>query len=586
MIGIYCRKSSGVEEENISINQQQNLGKVFCDKRNLDFEIYSEVVSGSRVSSKSYNELIRDIESGKLTGIWLWEYNRLERNIEVYTSFRNLVVDYKKKYGKVFWIYLSNNEKINLNDDSDRFVVGFKSLFGEYERVVIKNRMIRGKEFKMNNGEMIVGNVGFGYKRVGGKILVDKEEGKWVKRVYKMFLDKRVKSYYDVNRRLKMRYEKSYNNDVGVSLITKILNNDRYLGFKEVEFNGKKYKYEYESLVDEDIFLKCKDKIRDLKRFRKKRNDEGEFLLKGKVYCESCGESMWIVGSNNELSNGEIVYYRYYSCNNIIRKVKSKWNNNDVKVSCNSLRRNKISLPKLENVVWNILFDVLSKSEYVFNEYEKKYSGEKVDLSKKESRLNYYKNKIEEDKKKLIKEMRLIGDDEDFEDIINELKKEFSDGKKYSEKRIKELELDIGNIEGLEKKEDILSIINDDLKLNFQDKKFKNRSDLLNKYVDKVFVKKLDDVKKVGKYDIKVRFKFGGKLRDSEEIDDEEFKNYMSNRSIENDSEDDNIIYILKNGDLKVCSLVYKCFIVMVIDFRVELNGKNEIVYMGYNIKV
>lgn len=578
-IGIYNRLSGGVEKDNVSLKIQLDYGIKFCKKNNFDYEVFSEIVSGGSLERKEYNKMVEKVKSGELNGIWVFKYDRLDRNLESYVSFVNVC----KKYKIRFWV---GDEEYNLSDSGDRLNVGFRSMFGEYERERIKERMIIGKEEKLKKGEMIIGNVGYGYKRVDGKIVINENEGKWVKIIYNLFLDKRVKSYNDVKRRLDLKYD-DVDKKIGLSLIVKILNNDRYLGVKEVVFNDKKYKYEYEGLVSEDIFNKCQSKLNDLSRLRRRRNDEGEFLLKGKVFCGDCDNNMWIVGSESKLSDGSVKYYRYYSCNNIVKKRKYRWNNKDVSVDCESIRRNKISLKNVDNIVWEILFDVLVRSEVIINEYKNKFKGEKLDLSKKKSRLNYYKNKLDKDSEKFIKEMRSIGEDKIFEDVLNNLKNEFRLNKVKSEKRIKELELDISNIESLNNSDDILENISNDLKVKFYDDKLKNKKDLIEKYIEKVCVKKLDDVYKFGKYKFEVYFKFGGKLINDLVVNNKEVSEKLDisvNKKISNNN-NDNFIYILNDVDMKFSSLVYKSILSIVIDFVIVINSKSEISYLEYNIK-
>ena len=44
-VGIYCRKSSGVERDNISLKIQKEEGIKFCKSKGFDYIVYSEIVS-------------------------------------------------------------------------------------------------------------------------------------------------------------------------------------------------------------------------------------------------------------------------------------------------------------------------------------------------------------------------------------------------------------------------------------------------------------------------------------------------------------------------------------------------------------
>ena len=148
--------------------------------------------------------------------------------------------------------------------------------------------------------------------------------------------------------RLKKKFSKNYDKRVGRSLIVKILNNDRYLGKMNVIFDGINYEFEYESLVSKEDYNNVKNKIKRLNSLRKRKESEDNFLLKNKVYCENCGEIMWVVGSKFKLSDGNNVYYRYYSCSVEVNKInlRNNFSSREIKVNCDSVKRNKINLEK------------------------------------------------------------------------------------------------------------------------------------------------------------------------------------------------------------------------------------------------
>ena len=47
---------------------------------------------------------------------------------------------------------------------------------GGFKRERIKERMVIGKERKLSEGKNIIGNVGYGYKRIDGEILINEDE--------------------------------------------------------------------------------------------------------------------------------------------------------------------------------------------------------------------------------------------------------------------------------------------------------------------------------------------------------------------------------------------------------------------------
>jgi putative resolvase len=93
-LGIYCRVSSKKQMDGTSLNNQKERGIKWCNSNGYNFEIYSDVISGSKVNRDGLNELYERIYSGDLDGILLYEWDRLSReNRELMIQFEKLVED-------------------------------------------------------------------------------------------------------------------------------------------------------------------------------------------------------------------------------------------------------------------------------------------------------------------------------------------------------------------------------------------------------------------------------------------------------------------------------------------------------------
>ena len=81
------------------------------------------------------------------------------------------------------------------------------------------------------------------------------------------------------------------------------------------------------------------------------------------INCDD--KNMWIRGGGGN--------YRYYDCESKLSKKRNEWDerlNSDF--DCKGVEYNTISVGKLEKVVWDSLFDVLSNSESLKKEKETK----------------------------------------------------------------------------------------------------------------------------------------------------------------------------------------------------------------------
>lgn len=544
-VGLYLRKSSGLED-NINLLNQKEVGIEFCKEKKYDFEIYSEIISGGNLDRIEFNKMIKDCEGGKLDGVWVFKYDRLERNMESMILFRNVCV----KYGIKFWV---GNEEYNLNDNSDRLNIGFRSLISEDERFRIRDRVVRGKKFKLRSGKYIIGRMRYGYNVDGGIISINKEESKYVKLIYKIFLYKNVNSYSETELRLNNKFNKS-GSIIGVNKIRKILKDDLYLGYLKMIFDKEEFEFNFDNIISEDDNLKVKLKIKELNSLRKRKGSEDDFLLKGKIFCNCCNSIMWIVGSNMKK------YYRYYSCSVEVNKIniRNNYRNKEIKVECDSILRNKINLEKVEKIVWDCLFDVLLNSEKILNEYGEKYKDDRINEKNYLNKIKFYENKRLDRKEIFLDVVKKLGNDDSLSDVLDlEKRNYFNDIGEY-DKSINELTDNINKLIVLDNKDLLEDRIKEDLKVIYEDIRFKNRKRFLDKYVDSVFVERKNDSRKEILFDIIVKFKFelvGKKFnKNNQNMNKEKLNN--NNFSII-----DKNIYKLKDLDFNGGILVYKSYI-------------------------
>ena len=539
-IGLYLRKSSG-KEDNINLQYQREVGIKFCNENGYDYEVYSEVVSGGNLDRGEFNKMIEGCEDGKLDGVWVFKYDRMDRNLESMVLLRNICV----KYGIKFWV---GNEEFNLNDSNDRLNIGFRSLIAEDERFRIRDRVVRGKKFKLRDGKYILGKMRYGYDVNKGVISINIEKSKIIKWIYKIFLYKSVVSYSGVEVRLNNRVGKG-NKVLGVNKIREILQNSLYSdGFVKMNFDKEEFKFDLDRIISEEDNGLVKEKIIRLNSLRKRKSSEDDFLLKGKIYCNCCKNIMWVIGSNKKK------YYRYYSCSVEVNKINltNNYSNKEIKVDCNSILRNKINLVKVEEIVWDCLFEVLLNSNNILSQYKKKYSEGRVNEKNYLSKIKFYEDKKDKINKKFRDELSkfdLIGD---LELLVKDVKKEYQDNILEIDKNINELKEYINNLELLSNDELIERKIKDDMMLIHGNKRMKDKKRFLDKYVDSVYVERKSEGRKELVYDIDIKFK----------IDISYMKNIIENNvNVKNNNGvGSESIYKLKNADINQNTLVYKSF--------------------------
>ena len=78
-LGIYCRVSSHSQKENLSLDNQMDKGISFCESNGYDYEVFRDVISGSKSNRKGLTELFDLIYSEELDGMVLYDWDRLQR---------------------------------------------------------------------------------------------------------------------------------------------------------------------------------------------------------------------------------------------------------------------------------------------------------------------------------------------------------------------------------------------------------------------------------------------------------------------------------------------------------------------------
>ena len=80
-IGVYCRVSGISQKENTSLENQRLLGVEFCKHNNFEYEVFTDVESGTVFKRKEFTKLLNKCREGKLNGLWVYDNDRLGRDL-------------------------------------------------------------------------------------------------------------------------------------------------------------------------------------------------------------------------------------------------------------------------------------------------------------------------------------------------------------------------------------------------------------------------------------------------------------------------------------------------------------------------
>jgi len=549
-IGIYCRVSSDSQKENTSLKNQMDNGVSFCNSLGFDYEIFSETISGGKDFDDRvmFNDLSEKLLNKELDGIWFNYWDRGWRDDRIKYLFIQLVKDSGCK------VYVGGEEKDILSDEGS-FELGFFSLMSDYERRKIVGRLKSGKKRRLENDEIVVGVKGIGYRRKDKRIEVDEEESIIVKDLYEKYLNKSVKSYRDIVNLMKKKYGVKLDKRVNEKSVGRILSDEKYKGVLNHKFDGEVYKLNIGRIISDDLFEKVNKKL-NKNRGKYRGNRKKEYSLDGRVYCGDCNKVMWIIGGNS---------YNYFKCSGKINEKRKKWDDRfEVNKSCNCIEENKISVNKLENIIWDILFIVLQNSESVKNEFIKKYKKEEVNKNEFKGKLRFYEKKIESEESKKFgvldklmsgeinkeeKDILIVG----LENRIAELKKEYKSVKDEFEK-----------IENSDIVIDYVDRFLDELGKKYKVDRVKDKKRFIVKYIDKIdVIRKGKNENKRLEYELKIKFN----------LLDEKI-NFDNNVIIEGNYKDDYKIYISNRRDMYLKDLMYKNNLSLNIGISLNLSWK------------
>lgn len=353
---IYTRVSTTTqEEEGTSLDTQLEHGVKRAKKLGMSYKIWNE---GSQSSSKDdlsnrpvLTELLQEIDDGIINHLYVWNTDRLSRNMNTWGMIRFKLVKNEVT------LHTPTGKQI-LSDPQTNMMLGILSEISQYDNQLRSERFRLGKLQRIRHGSWMGGPPPFGYKLEKKKLVPNEDEQKWVKTIFEKFCDglsmDEIKTLLLQNGILTRRGKTVWSH----GSINKLLTNTHYEGF--YNYTDKK--------SDETIRVSCPPLlsptlVANAKNRREKRSygksgnkrtktstQKYTYLLNDLLMCGHCGARY---GGNHRKTQTS-----YYSCNQKTNKFKTKFT--DRYVVCGSSRN--IRIDKTDEVVWNTVLSVISKS--------------------------------------------------------------------------------------------------------------------------------------------------------------------------------------------------------------------------------
>jgi len=247
-----CRVSSVSQSDNTSLKNQKNKIKQYCELNDVELvEIIEEIYTGTTSNRDSLNHIKELVEKGECDTVVVYKLDRLMRNFTEGVVFLKYLLDNEVKI-------MSVSEQIDTSSISGRFLINILLSMSEMEKDTIVQRLNNGKIEKFQDSKKVNGRICYGYKKHNGEIVIDEEESKIVKYIFKKYNQlksrglTKIKRMKQLKKLLEMNGFRYRGKEFDCQNIKYILNNKFYVG--EMTFGEQMNFHNYGSLVSKRLF--------------------------------------------------------------------------------------------------------------------------------------------------------------------------------------------------------------------------------------------------------------------------------------------------------------------------------------------
>ena len=294
--------------------------------------------TGGNMERPALRRLLRDIEDGKLDVILVYKIDRLSRSLIDFAQLIELFDRYNVSF-------VSVTQQFATNTPMGRLMLNILLSFAQYERELTaertRDKMVAARRKGKWTGGMPM--LGYDIAPEGGKLIINKEEAIRIREIFNLYLEYNslIKTARELNNRgwtTKQWITKSGKNRGGKPFsktnLHSLLKNPIYIG--KIKYRDEWFEGEHDPIIYEETWNRVQILLRrNGVKNGKKSGSQYNSLLKGLLYCASCGTSMIHTYTLKNWTK----QYRYYVCT---RAQKEGW---DV---CPS---KSISAPEIERFV-------------------------------------------------------------------------------------------------------------------------------------------------------------------------------------------------------------------------------------------
>lgn len=312
--GIYVRVSTERQaQEGYSVSAQKENLTSFAKTNNFKvYDVYAdEGISGKSVEGRpSVKRLIKDIQDGKIDVVLIQKFDRLTRNITDTEDFIKLF----QKYDIDVWSI--SDGKVDMSNSNGKFMTLLKGLFAQHERELTAERIKVALSEKARQGyTLCCGCTPYGYNRKKGNkvIIINQEEAKVVKRIFKMYLEgisftaiakaltvegiptKRAGQTINIKKNDAIVETKTFVGVWSPKLIRLMLSNPVYIGKVRYGIGRKDYYIGdgiHKPIISETMWNKVQNKLSKIETKVHTNRPKDDVYFCGTLVCGICGKRL------------------------------------------------------------------------------------------------------------------------------------------------------------------------------------------------------------------------------------------------------------------------------------------------------
>jgi site-specific DNA recombinase len=318
---VYTRKSTeeGLDKDFNSLDAQRESAQAYIASQQHEGWIalhdrYDDGgFTGGNMERPALQRLLADIAAGKIDCVVVYKVDRLSRSLLDFARMMEVFERHQVAFVAV-------TQQFNTATSMGRLVMNVLLSFAQFEREIISERTrdkiaAARRKGKWSGGLPILG---YDVDPRTFKLIVNEAEAERIRRIFALYL--RHETLAAVAEELQRRgwTNKRWTTRKGherggkpftKSSLHKLLTNITYLG--KVRYKKEVHPGEHTSILDETLWQRVRDLLRQNCQTcsAQARNRFGA-LLKGLLYCESCGSRM----TPTQASKNGGKRYRYYRC--------------------------------------------------------------------------------------------------------------------------------------------------------------------------------------------------------------------------------------------------------------------------------